>query len=725
MIRRDYRLKWWKPKEPSEKSKLAEESPQRARVISISNFNLNDISRGVMAVLQSFATMKTLVVEMPCLSLPRLATTIWKDKELRQLSSSQSMDQLLLDMDREQLKPLTDYISRQGQTDYILLNPHVLLDQSLMKQVQHAKTLIDLPGWIVNETLEEYDVILLVTQGKLDMATTFFSLQQADIHILMIGDIGDWTYNRLTMERLTEDYQFPTQQFFFYTTDRSIAHTLKEPLIVSPKILWNKIKDMPLSRHTAPAVRASISDQYPIGYIHSVDFLASSGLEPEIIPIRSTLKQTKDWIAVADRIRQQLQEQHLDDFVASLMDADARQRVRFYISDLLRMSRAGSLPGTLEDVTQFVQKEITELGILQPLLDDASVVNIEINGPKQIVIEKSGQVMQVTDVSFEDIDHLYRIINRMLNVMGKQLTSNEPVIDTVYHGTRVCAVADRERRSGLSMGSPIVSIRKFPPRVLSDEEYIASGTASSEMLEFLSFAIRAGSSVVSVGGTNAGKTTAIIRFLLYLDRLTRVISIEDSPEVMLSSKEQYLQYPNLISLLTKIVEDPAKSYPPSRLIRTTLRLNPWGFLIGESRDEDGASEMLKAANTGHVVWTSTHGNGMDEGATRILQLCGNTPAAAAQISQSLDLFLFLQRQRDGRRPIMGIGELVRYEGVEKPIMNVIFRFDRNTKRHIQVGYLKTNRMRDKIYNQDQFSEEEIRRWCRFETEDISYQEVEG
>ncbi|WP_411347079.1 ATPase, T2SS/T4P/T4SS family [Paenibacillus sp. WLX2291] len=679
-----------------------------------------------MAFVQSLpTTMKTLVVEMPCLSLPRLAIPIWNDKQLRQLSSSQSMDQLVLDMDRKQLKPLSDYLSRQGQTDYVLLNPHVLLDQSLMKQVQHAKTLMDLPSWVVNEARDDYDVILLVTQGKLDMATTFFSLQQADACVFMIGDIGDWTYNRLTMERLIEEYQFPAQQFFFYTTNRSIAHTLKEPLIVSPKVLWNKIKDIPLSRHLSSSLQAAVSDQYPIGYIHPIDFLtAPDGRQVVMQPVRSTVRQTKDWVAVAERIRQQLQEQHLDDFVASLMDAEARQRVRFYISDLLRMSPAGSLPGALEDVTQFVQKEITELGILQPLLDDPSVVNIEINGPKQIVIEKSGQVMQVTDVAFEDIDHLYRIINRMLNVMGKQLTSNEPVIDTVYHGTRVCAVADRERRSGLSMGSPIVSIRKFPPRVLSDEEYIASGTASPDMLAFLSFAVRAGSSIVSVGGTNAGKTTAIIRFLLYLDRLTRVISIEDSPEAMLSSKEQYLDYPNLISLLTKIVEDPAKSYPPSRLIRTSLRLNPWGFLIGESRDEDGASEMLKAANTGHVVWTTTHGNGMEEGATRILQLCGNTQAAAAQISQSLDLFLFLQRQRDGRRPIMGIGELVRYEGVEKPVMNVIFRFDRNSKRHIQVGHLKTNRMRDKIYNQDQFSEDEIQRWCRFETEDISYQEVE-
>lgn len=708
------------PAEPNPPSK-------RARVISVSNFNLTDTSIGVMSLIQALPqSTKTLVIEMPCLSIPRLAVTVVPNKELSKLDADQSMDRLVLDMDRNQLKSLSEYMYTSELADYILLNPQALLDQSLIKQLQDANTLINLRAWIVEQARVDYDIIMLVTQGKLDMPTTFFSIEQADTNVFMIHDSSDIVLNQLAIERLKQDYHFASERFVLFASNRSVQSVTKETLIVSPKRLWKTVYDIPLldDEATSPPIA---SDESHFGYIQPVNLIRKEGQDRErSVSSKHSLKPIRDlkkWNDIKDQIQQQLQEKHLDDFVASLMDGEARERVRFYIADLLRSFPVGSLPGGLEEVTQFVQREITELGVLQKLLDDPQVINIEINGPKQVIIERAGQVMQATDVEFEDVDHLYRIINRMLSFMGKQLTSNEPVIDTTYHGTRVCAVADRERRSGLSMGSPLASIRKFPPRVLSDEEVIASGNASQEIVDFLNFAVPAGANIVAVGATNSGKTSTLIRFPLYVDPLTRIISIEDSPEVLLSSKEQYRHYPNLISLLTKILEDVTKSYPIHRLTRTCMRLNPWGFLIGETREEEAALEMLKAANTGHVMWTTTHANGCEEGAMRILQLCGNTSAIAAQISQSLDIFIFLKRLPNGRRVIMRIAELVRYEGVEKPIMNVIFAYDLQQERHIQVGYLQTNRMRDKINSHTQYSEAEIKQWCRFEQESFSYQEV--
>ncbi|MNM94437.1 putative conjugal transfer protein [compost metagenome] len=294
----------------------------------------------------------------------------------------------------------------------------------------------------------------------------------------------------------------------------------------------------------------------------------------------------------------------------------------------------------------------------------------------------------MTEIQFQDNDHIYRTIDKMLMPIGKTLTANEPIIDANYRGFRINVIMD-VTRGGVSTRSPIISIRKFPPDVYSDEQCITYGNISSEISQFLADILPYGVNTMIAGGTNSGKTTQLIRFPAYYDRLTRFFCIEDSEEMLLKGKTTYQNYPNIASVIVKEHDDERKAYPIPKLVKTSLRQNPDVILIGEVRDEHAAEQALVAANTGHIVHLTIHANGTEEAGVRFLQLAGNNRTAASQIAMSFQLILFQKYEATtGKRVVFEIAEMLGFEGTERPLLNPIFRYDPTARQFQQVGKLK-------------------------------------
>src|SRR5262245_12986967 len=70
----------------------------------------------------------------------------------------------------------------------------------------------------------------------------------------------------------------------------------------------------------------------------------------------------------------------------------------------------------LEQITD----EIIGLGPLEPLLRDESVSEIMVNGPRQVYIERSGK-LELTNVVFQNDDHVMRIIDRIIAPIGRRV----------------------------------------------------------------------------------------------------------------------------------------------------------------------------------------------------------------------------------------------------------------------------------------------------------------
>ncbi|MBA9086497.1 pilus assembly protein CpaF [Fontibacillus solani] len=680
------------------------------KTIAFGNLAGGNATSGVLRLLQHLPkNTKAAVVELPCLGIPKLSYAL-QDNDLLKLSKERTIDQLILDFDRKNLQDLQSYIYTSGNADYFLINPKSVPEAPVVRKLSSNQSLIDLP-MMLKERLQGYDYLFLVTQGTLIHPATHFALRTADAAVLYATEAVDFVGNYTHYRKLEQIFGVDSSRLFLFVTDNNVKISEAKVYHRYSELLkeWERLEPLPL-----PNVRRTeVENSGMIGMIEPLEYLdyqpqlsAATGMS------ESDTKKLEELTAI---VRGILQESHMDEYIQSLTNGQTRQKIKYYISDIIRELPDSSVGNMgISDVIKWIQTEITELGVIQKILDDPDISSIEINGPDKVIVEVDGIDEHRKEIKFQSMDHLYQTIDKMLTPIGKPISSTDPIIDANYRGFRVCVVADNKHGyAGVSANAPLISIRKFPPGVYSDEACIKYGNVSREIIEFEDFIIPNGASVVVAGGTNSGKTAHLIRLPLRVPEITRIVTIEDSEEAMLASKIQYQNYPNLPSLLVKKVEDKNKSYDIKKLVIASLRLKPRIFLIGEIRDEEAAKEAISAANTGHVFWTSLHSNGAAEAATRLVQLNGNTSAAASQVVGAVDIIIFQKKLKNGRRVVTEISELIGYIGTEQPILNPLFKYDTRSKQHIKVGKITKPSLIEKILLNEP-EEADLLRWCKID-----------
>ena len=118
---------------------------------------------------------------------------------------------------------------------------------------------------------------------------------------------------------------------------------------------------------------------------------------------------------------------------------------------------------------------------------------------------------------------------------------------------------------------------------------------SAQMLDrFRAMISRAAGMVLVTGPTGSGKTTTLYSALNHLNQAdTKIITAEDPVEYRLDRVNQ-------VQVNPKIGLDFA------RVLRTTLRQDPDVILVGEMRDQETVDIGLRAAITGHLVFSTLH-----------------------------------------------------------------------------------------------------------------------
>lgn len=688
----------------------------KAKLISVSNFGGGDALHGLTRLIQPLKKYKIAIIETACLGIPKLSYLL-PHAEISGLEKSKSMDQLIMDIERKELKVLSDYMVNYNDIDYLMVNPKSLPEAPVIRKLESNQSLIQIPFLVEKQLRDNYDYVFFLTQGRLINPMTHFSIRAADAVILYSKESYDFVQNYTHYKKLQEVFGIPTERLGMLVEDPNIRiegvkiYSKEKDLLK----LYKYIDDLsPTKGATDYLIKGRQANTEVVRGNESVGII-----DPlEYIDYHVKLTQTDDQFSQTDAekidmllqsIRQALIKEHLDEYVNSLIDEHARQKVRYYIADMIREQTEYQFNASINSVIEWVQKEITELGVLQEVLDDPEISSIEVNSPENTIVERNG-IDEVANIKFRNQEHLRQTLDKILMPLGKPISSTEPIIDANYRGFRVCVVADNVQYQGVSSGSPLLSIRKFPPNVYTHEECIAYGNLSQEMIDFFYVVIPSMANVATVGGTNSGKTSTQIRYPLFVPKITRIISAEDSEEMRLAYKLAYADYPNLPSLLVKETEDEGKSYGMAKLIKTCLRLRPQVICIGEIRDEEAAKQALIAANTGHAVWTTIHANSAKEGATRFLQLNGNTAAAASQLASTFDIFVFQKKMPSGKRVITEISELIGYKGNEEPILNQIFKYDTRKNVHQRVGSIKSESLIEKMIMSDT-APEVMKHWC--------------
>jgi len=338
-----------------------------------------------------------------------------------------------------------------------------------------------------------------------------------------------------------------------------------------------------------------------------------------------------------------------------------------------------------------IAAEILGFGPLQPLLEDDTITEIMVNGAKNIYIERKGKVHRVP-VTFENNDHVMRIIDRIVAPLGRRIDESSPYVDArLPDGSRVNAVIPP-----ISLVGPVLTIRKFSRNPITVEQLVQFGSVTQEAVQFLKACVEARLNIVISGGTGSGKTTLLNILSGFIPSDERILTIENAAELQLRQE-------HVVTLESRPPNIEGRGEITIRhLVVNALRMRPERIVVGEIRDE-AALDMLQAMNTGHDgSMTTLHSNGPRDTLSRLetmtLMAGMDLPSRAIreQISSAVDLICHQERMRDGTRKVTNITEVSGMEG-EVITMTDIFVFEQTGVENGQiVGRLRPTGLRPKF-----------------------------
>jgi len=377
------------------------------------------------------------------------------------------------------------------------------------------------------------------------------------------------------------------------------------------------------------------------------------------------------------------------------MDITRTDEVRRTIQDLFEqiLAEENIVLSRPERARLFEQiaAEILGLGPLQPLLEDDTITEIMVNGPKNVYIERKGRLHRVP-VTFESNDHVMRVIDRIVAPLGRRIDESSPYVDArLQDGSRVNAVIPP-----ISLVGPTLTIRKFSKNPITIEQLIQFGSITPESVQFLKACVEARLNILISGGTGSGKTTLLNVMSGFIPNDERILTIENAAELQLRQEHVVTlesRPPNIESRGEITIRD---------LVINALRMRPDRIIVGECRGGE-TLDMLQAMNTGHDgSMTTAHANSPRDSLARLETMClmagMDLPVRAIreQVSSAVDLICQQERMRDGTRKVTHITEVSGMEG-DIITMTDIFVFEQTGVENGKIiGRLRPSGLRPKF-----------------------------
>ena len=233
---------------------------------------------------------------------------------------------------------------------------------------------------------------------------------------------------------------------------------------------------------------------------------------------------------------------------------------------------------------QRILSEFSGYGPLEQILDQPDINEIIINGKDHIFYEKQGQMFLLEDSFLSQIT-FHNIVEKIGTQARITVNFNKPYSEGKWGYFRV-----------LILCPPIVKkdfhlcLRKHPKHIWTLEKM--ENLAPPSALEILRQFVKDKLNFLIVGPTSAGKTSVLNACLQEVSPYERVLSIEDTDEIILPNKTS-------TKLLTQTdVESARLLINQKDLVKQSLRLRPDRIVMGEVRGEE-AADLLLALSTGH------------------------------------------------------------------------------------------------------------------------------
>ena len=308
----------------------------------------------------------------------------------------------------------------------------------------------------------------------------------------------------------------------------------------------------------------------------------------------------------------------------------------------------------VQELTDGLVHELSNMGLIQPLLEDDTINDILINGTHSVYIERFGKLVR-TEIVFPNDAEILKIAHRIVKLVGRKLNPHRPLVDArLLDGSRVNIIAPPLAVDGTS-----ISIRKFSKKLITLDIMRDQENLSEELADFLKIIGKCRLNVIISGGTGSGKTTLLNAMSQHINHDERIVTIEDAAELKLAQ-------PHVVRLETKPFSTtgrPEEEVSMRDLVKNALRMRPDRIIVGEVRGSE-AFDMMQAMNTGHEgSLTTIHANHPRDALSRVENMIGMANlglpirSIRSQVSSAINLIVQISRMRDGHRRIQYISEI--------------------------------------------------------------------
>ncbi|MFG1482138.1 ATPase, T2SS/T4P/T4SS family [Halobacteriovorax sp. HFRX-2_2] len=292
--------------------------------------------------------------------------------------------------------------------------------------------------------------------------------------------------------------------------------------------------------------------------------------------------------------------------------------------------------------------------MLEDLSTKKGISEIVINGSKNVFVERGGEFIGL-NVPLNKKDIL-EFSNEVALFNKKKFSNENPILDgRLPDGSRINIISEPYASQGTS-----ITIRKYLSNNFELDKHSQLFGISEKYVPFFKSLIKAKKNILISGGTGSGKTTFMNMLLKEVSPDERIITIEDTLELVVGNT-------NCVRLEAGLTSG-KEGLSMSQLVKNTLRMRPDRIFIGEVRGAE-VFDMIQAMNTGHDgSMTSIHANSPVECLQRVealfLMAGFDLPYHVVRkyISTAVDFIIQLGRTDDGRRKVTQVMEVNSMEG---------------------------------------------------------------
>jgi flagellar protein FlaI len=321
--------------------------------------------------------------------------------------------------------------------------------------------------------------------------------------------------------------------------------------------------------------------------------------------------------------------------------------------------------GWLPDVSWYkilyhAERDLVGFGRIDALMRDPNIEDISCDGVQKPVYVWHRKYESVeTNLVFQDDEELDNMVVKLVHMAGKHVSSAFPIVDASLPGKHRLAVC--YRREVTPFGTAF-TIRKFREDPYSIIDLINLGTFSEEMAAYFWICLENRASIMVLGGTAAGKTTALNALACLIKPGSKIITIEETAELN-------LPHENWVSLIARqsygLGGSGVGEVTLFDLVKTSMRHRPDVLIVGEVRGSE-AYVLFQALATGHGGMCTMHADSLSSAVRRLTQKPMDIAPAYIPL---MNLVLSIQRvhiqkkkeERKAFRRVISVDEIADYE----------------------------------------------------------------